>query len=168
VIDASDLLGDPQLAGVVVSPVGLFRKIESNPTVISGGVVVPGSTGPAISDKLAGATAAEQHQADAAASAQTPDCGKWGFLAVTDQEVALTSTLPPKIVGRQLGELVERVPRSGIATAELAGGWRHPALYLLSSAPLRIAFADGTTWAFEVSRFYRGHAKHVMRALGRR
>ncbi len=31
-MDASDLLGAPQLAGVVVSPVGLFRTIESNMT----------------------------------------------------------------------------------------------------------------------------------------
>lgn len=65
----------------------------------------------------------------------------------------------------RLGELVERVPRSAITTAELAGGL---ALCLLSSAPLRIAFTDGTTWGFEVSRFYRRHAKHVMRALGGR
>src|ERR1700722_3782322 len=57
VMDASDLLGAPQLAGVVVSPVGLFRKIESSMTVVSGGVVVPGSAGPAIADKLAGASA---------------------------------------------------------------------------------------------------------------
>jgi hypothetical protein len=124
VIDASDLLGAPQLAGVVVSPVGLFRKIESNLTVVSGGVVVPGSTGPAISDKLAGQQAAEQREADTGASAQTPDCGKWGFLAVSERDVALTTTQPPKMVGRQLGELVERVPRTMVTAAELEGGWR--------------------------------------------
>jgi hypothetical protein len=84
VIDASGLLGAPQLAGVVVSPVGLFRSIESNLTAMPGGVIVPGSTGPAISDKLGGKSAAEQRQADAEASANTPDCGKWGFLAVTE------------------------------------------------------------------------------------
>ncbi|HEX3801217.1 MAG TPA: hypothetical protein VHV75_00095 [Solirubrobacteraceae bacterium] len=105
-IDASDLLGAPQLAGVVVSPVGLFRKIESNVTVLSGGVVVPGSTGPAIADKLGGASAAEQREADATASAQTPDCGKWGFLVVTELEIALTRTQPPAssdVVSVQLG-----------------------------------------------------------------
>jgi len=166
VIDASDLLGAPQLAGVVVSPIGLFRKIESGMTVISGGVVVPGSTGPAISDKLGGTSAAEQREADAGASAETPDCGKWGFLAVTERDLALTSTQPPELVGRRLGELVERVPRSAITAAELEGGWRHPTLYLFSSAPLRILFADGTTWVFEVARFYRRHAKHVVHALG--
>ncbi len=165
-MDASDLLGGPQLAGVVVSPVGLFRGIESNMAVMSGGVVVPGSTGPAIADKLGGDRAAEQRQADAGASAQTPDCGKWGFLAVGEGDVALTTTEPPKMVGRRLGKIVERVPRSTVTAAELRGGWRHPTLYLFSSAPLRIVFADGTTWVFEVARFYRRHAKHVVRALG--
>jgi hypothetical protein len=166
VIDASDLLGAPQLAGVVVSPVGLFRKIESNLTVMSGGVVVPGSAGPAISDKLGGERAVEQREADAGASAQTPDCGKWGFLSVTESELALTTTQPPKMVGRQLGELVERVPRSTIAAAELEGGWGHPALYMFSSAPFRVIFADGRTWVFEVSRVYRRHAKRVVSTLG--
>jgi hypothetical protein len=166
VIDASDLLGAPQLAGVVVSPVGLFRSIESNLTAMPGGVIVPGSTGPAISDKLGGKSASEQRQADAEASATTPDCGKWGFLAVTDRDVALTTTQPPKMVGRRLGEIVERVPRSTVTAARLAGGWRHPTLYMFSSAPFRILFADGTAWVFEVSRFYRRHARHVVRALG--
>jgi hypothetical protein len=166
VIDASDLLGSPQLAGVVVSPVGLFRHIESNMTVMSGGVVVPGTTGPVISDKLGGSQAAKQREADAGASAQTPDCGKWGFLAVGERDVALTTTQPPKLVGRRLGELVERAPRSTITAVSLEGGWRHPTLYLFSSAPLRIVFADGTTWAFEVARFYRRHAKRVAHALG--
>lgn len=165
-IDASDLLGAPQLAGVVVSPVGLFRSIESNLTVMSGGVVVPGSTGPAIGDKLGGKSAAEQRQVDAGASARTPDCGKWGFLAVSDRDVVLTTTQPPNMVGRRLGALVERVPRDRITGAELEGGWRHPTLYLFSSASFRITFADATTWAFEVSRFYRRHAKRVIRTLG--
>jgi hypothetical protein len=49
---------------------------------------------------------------------------------------------------------------------ELEGGWRHPTLYMFSSAPLRIMFADGTTWVFEVARFYRRHAMRVVRALG--
>ena len=44
-INASDLLGAPQIAGVVVSPVGLFRKIESSQTAFVGGVVVPGKLG---------------------------------------------------------------------------------------------------------------------------
>jgi hypothetical protein len=57
-------------------------------------------------------------------------------------------------------------PRSAIAATELEGGWRHPTLYMFSSAPFRIVFADGTTWVFEVARFYRRHAKRVVRALG--
>ena len=164
-INPSDLLGAPQIAGVVVSPVGLFRKIESSQTAFVGGVVVPGKLGPMIGDKLGGESAAEQRQRDSAVSDSTPKCGNWGYLAVTDTELALTTTEAPKLVGRRLGELVARVPRSTVAHVELAGGWRHPTLYMFSSAPLRITFTDGTAWAFEVSRFYRRGAKRLVRAL---
>jgi hypothetical protein len=58
------------------------------------------------------------------------------------------------------------VRRSAITAAQLAGGWRHPALYLLSSTQFRIASADGTTWAFGVSRFYRRHPERAVRVLG--
>jgi hypothetical protein len=165
VIDASDLLGESQLAGVVVSPVGLFRRLESSVTVGAGVVVVPGSTGPAIAGKLGGTSASELRRADAEASVATPDCGQWGFLAVSERQLALTSTQPPKLVGRRLGEIVEHVARSTITAVELESGWRHFGVYLFSSAPLRITFADGTTWTFEVARFYRRHAKRVVGAL---
>ncbi len=164
-INASDLLGAPQIAGVVVSPIGLLRKIESSQTGFAGGVAVSGKLGPMISDKLAGESAAEERQRDSAVSHSTPECGNWGYLAVTDTELALTTTEAAKTVGRRLGQLVTRVPRSTVAHAELAGGWRHPMLYVLSSAPLRFTFTDGTAWAFEVSRFYRRRAKRVVRAL---
>jgi hypothetical protein len=36
---------------------------------------------------------------------------------------------------------------------------------MFSLAPLRIAFTDGTAWAFEVSRFSRGPGKHLVRTL---
>jgi hypothetical protein len=119
VINASELVGAPQIAGVVVSPVGLYREIESRTTAFTGGVVVSGKLGPAIGDKLGGKSAAEERSRDATVSDSTPECGKWGFLAVTDAELALTTTAAPKWVGRQLGELVIRVPRSTVAQAEL-------------------------------------------------
>jgi hypothetical protein len=36
---------------------------------------------------------------------------------------------------------------------------------VLSPAPLRITFTDGTAWAFEVNRFSRRRAKHLVRTL---
>jgi hypothetical protein len=166
VINASDLLGAPQIAGIVVSPIGLFRRLEASQTAFVGGVVVPGKLGAMIGDKLGGKSAAQQRQQDTAVSHSTPNCGNWGYLAVTDTELALTTTEAGKWgAGRRLGQLVKRVPRSTVAHVELAGGWQHPTLYMFSSAPLRITFTDGTAWAFEVNRFARHRTKHLARTL---
>ena len=165
-INASDLLGAPQIAGVGVCPIGAYRRREAGQTVFVGGAVVSGTLGPTIGDKLAGERGAQQRRRDAAVSDSTPKCGEWGYLAATDNELALTTTEAAKWgAGRQLGQLVTRVPRSTVAHVELAGGWQHPTLYMFSSAPLRITFTDGTAWAFEVNRFSRSRAKRLMRAL---
>jgi hypothetical protein len=170
VIDASDLLGAPQIAGVEVSPVGFFRASEAKAAHATTGGFVPGTIRPTISERLGSERAAEERRQDAAASKSTPNYGNWGHLAVTDTELALTTTEPGKGgVGRRLGQLVTRVPRGTVAHVELAGGdWRHPTLYILSSAPLRIAFTDGTAWAFEVKRFARRRAKHLVSTLQNR
>jgi hypothetical protein len=163
-INTSDLLGTPQIAGVVVSPIGLFRKAESGGGGGSG-VVGSAAIGVLLADKLGGKRAAQQRARDAAVRNSTPDCGNYGYLAVTDAELALTSTTYSNSSGLHLGDLVTRVPRATITHAELAGGWQHPTLYMFSAAPLRITFTDGTAWAFEVNRFRRRRAKHLVRTL---
>jgi hypothetical protein len=161
VINASDLLGAPQIAGVVVSPPGFFRRKESAPGHAFGSPTLGW-----ISNKLAGERGREERRRDADASKNTPECGDYGYLAVTDTDLALTTAEFRKGgAGLKLGQLVTRVPRSTVAQVELAGGSRHPTLYILSPAPLRIAFTDGTAWAFEVNRFSRGRAKRLVRSL---
>jgi hypothetical protein len=161
VINASELLGAPQIAGVLVSPPGFFRRKESTPGHASGSPLLGW-----IGDKLAGERGRDERRRDAAVSKSTPKCGDWGYLAVTDTELALTTAEFRKGgAGLKLGQLVTRVPRSTVAQVELAGGWQHATLYMLSSAPLRIAFTDGTAWAFEVSRYYRRRAKRLVRTL---
>jgi hypothetical protein len=143
-----------------------LQKEGGRPDVFVGGAVVSGTLGPTIGDKLAGERGAQQRRRDAAVSHSTPKCGEWGYLAATDTELALTTTEAAKWgAGRQLGQLVTRVPRSTVAHVELAGGWLHPTLYMFSPAPLRITFTDGTAWAFEVSRFSRGRARRLVRTL---
>jgi hypothetical protein len=160
VLNASDLLGAPQIAGVAVNPIGWQRRAMAH-TAYNGNRLSPW-----IGDKLAGERGAQQRRRDAAASDSTPKCGDSGYLAVTDTELALTTTEAAKRgAGRQLGQLVTRVPRSTLAHVEFAGGWLHPTLYVLSAAPLRITFTDGTAWAFEVNRFSRRRAKHLVRTL---
>jgi hypothetical protein len=143
VIDTSDVLGTPQIAGVVVSPIGLFRKAEGGQTAFVGGVVVSGALGRMLGDKLGGKRAAQERAQDAAVSNSSPDCGKLGYLALTDSELAVTTTEYSNLTGPRLSQLVTRVPRTTIANAELAGGWQHPTLYMFSAAPLRITFTDG-------------------------
>ena len=163
-INTSELLGAPQVAGVGVCPIGAFRGREA--TVNVGGAVVSGRLGSAIGDKLAGERGAQQRRRDTEISHITPECGEWAYLAATDAELALATTEAAKWgAGRRLGQLVTRVPRSTVAHVELAGGWLHPTLYMFSPAPLRITFTDGTTWAFEVSRFSRGRARRLVRTL---
>ncbi len=160
VINASDLLGAPQIAGVGVNPIGWQRR------QMAGATYHGNRLSPWIGDKLAGERGAQQRQRDAAMSDSTPECGGWGYLAVTDTELALTTAEFRKGgAGLKLGQLVTRVPRSTVAHIELAGGWQHPTLYVLSSPQLRITFTDATAWAFEVNRFSRRRAKRVVRTL---
>jgi hypothetical protein len=165
-IDTSDLLGAPQIAGVEVNPVGYFRAGEAKNAHATTRGFVPGTIRPTISERLGSKRAAEERRQDAAASKSTPNYGYAGYLAVTETELALTRTEPGKGgVGRRLGQLVTRVPRGTVAHVELAGGWRHATVYILSSAPLRLTFTDGTAWAFEVNRYGRGRAKRLVRTL---
>ena len=128
-INTSDLLGAPQIAGVGVCPTGAYRRREAGQTVFVGGAVVSGTLGPTIGDKLSGKRGAQLRGQDAALSDSTPKCGEWGYLALTDTELALTTTKAAKWgAGRPLGQLVTRVPRSTVAHVELAGGWLHPTL----------------------------------------
>ena len=61
-IDASQLLGSRQVAGVRVNPWGAFRKAEASATTISGGIVVPGRLGVAIGDAAGGKAGAEERR----------------------------------------------------------------------------------------------------------
>lgn len=63
------------------------------------------------------------------------------FLAVTDQELALVKLRPKKVVMLKAAEVIARVPRSQLQTAELFPGY---------VAPFAITFAGGGTWRLEV------------------
>jgi hypothetical protein len=109
-LDASQLLGSQQLAGVKVSPKGFTKSVAAG----SAGVGVGGLVGGAIS-----ATAgmkAERRQAQMAS--ETPKFGRAAYLAVTGDELALIK-LKSGLVSFKLDEVIERVPRSEVASAEL-------------------------------------------------
>ena len=142
--DAADALGAPEIAGTFVSPKGLTKRM----TGATAGSVVGGVVG------RVAATAAMGHHEGA------PSFGTVGYVAVTADELAIvqgkTGLFKPKVGS----EVVARVARSEIASTELDPG--------MLKAALKIQFADGGWWEFEVPKVYRKTAEQVVRALGGR
>lgn len=138
--DASQLLGAQQLAGTTVNPRGYGWKE---------GTARVGIVGPAI-----GYAVSKHANEDAS---ETPKFPRIAFLAVTDQEVALLKIGSGGVNGR-LEEVMARVPRSDVASAEVSGG--------VLRCEVTISFTDGGGWELEVSRLIRKQAADVVHALG--
>jgi hypothetical protein len=146
-LDASQILGSPQVAGVKVSPKGFTKSVAAG----SAGVGVGGIVGGAIS-----ATAgmrADRRQAQLAS--ETPKFGRVAYLAVTEDELALIKL--KGLVTFTLDEVIERVPRSDVASAELGRG---------IAPSLTIRFGNRDSWQLEVPRVAKKDAQAVVHALG--
>jgi hypothetical protein len=139
-IDASGVLGAPRLAGVKVNPPGYAWRLARNQSGNLAGGIVLGS---------------QPHSGQAG----TPPFGRLAFLAVTEQELALVKLRPRKVVMLKAAEVIARVPRNQLQTAELSPGY---------VAPLAITFASGGTWRLEVPRPSKRYARAVVHALGGR
>jgi hypothetical protein len=140
-VDASGVLGSRQVAGVKVNPPGsAWRQARMQP---------------------GGAVAASFMLSDAPqpGRAETPPFGRLAFLAVTDQEVALVTLRPRKVVFMRAAEVIARVPRSRLQTAQLGHGY---------VAALTVLFADGGAWQVEVPPPSKRYARAVVHALGGR
>jgi len=88
---------------------------------------------------------------------QTPEFRRNAFLAVTDREVALINIGSGGLNGK-LEEVLARVPRSDVASAEVSRG--------ALRTNLTINFTDGGSWEFEVSPLVRRTVVRVVHALG--
>jgi hypothetical protein len=95
-LDASVLLGSPQLAGTKVNPGGLWKK-----TTIQ---------------QATGLIQALPQPRD-----QTPDIGRLAYLAVTTDEVALITITG--VLTAKLGEVISRVQRHSMTSATLGHGY---------------------------------------------
>jgi hypothetical protein len=150
--DASEILGTAQLAGVMVSPLGAGLQTGAKFGGAGGG--------------LAGAVAiaavkrkANKETAQAAAGSTAPEFGRWAFLAVTDDELALID-LASKRSGRLvLGDVIARIPRAEVASGEV--GSARTAFPL----PLTVAFSGGDAWLLEVPRWAKKQAGKVVGLL---
>jgi hypothetical protein len=78
------------------------------------------------------------------------------YLAVTDTELALVNVKSGRWT-MKLDELIVRIPRTDVASAELGSG---------VICPLTITFADGEIWRLEVSRINKKQAQAVVHTVG--
>lgn len=146
-VDASSVLGAPQIAGTWVSKKGSAKGMVAGVA----GNVVGGSL--AMSGAKAAAGAYKDGPAD------TPELPATGaFLALSAAQLALVKTkrglLKPKIEN----DTWATASRSDIASAELGSG--------TLSLPLTINFTNGVSWTFEVAKGGKKAAEELVSALG--
>jgi hypothetical protein len=153
------------VAGTIGAPEIVGTKVLKRGATLSAARGGGGGAGGGLVGALAG-TAAEtlinkkgEKQKTRASSSDLPDFGKLGYLALTDDAVVLLKVYPGGLKGR-LGEVVARVPRSEISTAEFESS----AMY---ASGVTIVFAGGDRWALEAPRTSRKDAKTLVQQLAR-
>ena len=144
--DASGALGAPEIAGSLVNPKGFTKKV----TAATAGSQLGGAIGSVAAGAIAGRTST--------ARAEMPSFGRVGYVAVSENEIALVKTKTGAFKMKITDEVLARAPRSEVASVELDQG------KLLSH--LKIEFADGVVWEFDVPKAAKKTAQGVTRALG--
>lgn len=141
--DASQALGGAEIAGTVVSPRGLTKRM----TMRTAGGQIAGVVGDVAAGAMAGKGAPD-----------VPNYGRMGYLAASETELALTKTSQLGWKPHPTGDALVRVPRSDVESITMEDG------RLLSQ--LTLSFANGVRWEFEVPRAHRKTAKGLVSALG--
>jgi hypothetical protein len=146
-LDASSVLGSAQIAGARVNPKGFAKKTITRSAASHAGVV-----GAAVTARAG--YKAQQEQAEAAATSETPSF-KLAYLALTADELALVA-LKAGLVSTKLGEVLMRVPRAEVASAEMGGGF---------SSALTVTLHDGGQWLLEVPKVSKKDAERLVSEL---
>jgi hypothetical protein len=144
--DAAAALGAAEVAGTLVSPKGLTKKM----TARTAGGQVGGLVGTLAATAMTG-------RADKVAP-DVPSFGRIGYLAASETELVLTKTSQLGWKPHPTGDALVRVPRSEVESVAMEQG------KLLSQ--LTLTFAGGVTWAFEVPRANRKGAADFVTKLG--
>jgi len=144
--DASRALGAPEVAGSPLNPKGLTNKV----TASAAGSQIGGAIGNVGAGVIAGRTSG--------AAAEMPSFGRVGYVAVSEDDVALVKTKTGAFKMKISDEVLARVPRSEVASVELDQG------VLLSH--LKIELTNGVGWQFDVPKQAKKTAQGVTRALG--
>jgi hypothetical protein len=144
--DASQALGATEVAGALVSPRGLTKKMSMG----TAGAQVGGLVGSLAANALASKTAKK--------TPDMPGFGRVGYLAVSETELILTKTSQIGWKPHPKGDALVRMPRGDVQSVDLERG------KLLSH--LTVTFADGRSWYFEIARANRKGAMEFTSALG--
>lgn len=142
--DASSALGAPQITAAWVSRKGTGRKVAK--TVA--GADMGGALGSTIGSRMGLA---------AGQTAETPNFGSFGYLAVSATELVLMKAKQGLASMKLTDEVVARVPRGEVASVELGEG--------KLVAPFTVHFVDGGTWDLEVARARRHGAEELIAEL---
>jgi hypothetical protein len=139
--DGSAALGAAEIAGTMINPRGFTKKVSAGAL---GGVV--------------GAVAATAVASRSSQAADVPAFGRVAYLAASETEVAVIKAKSGALKIKVTGEALARAPRAEIDTVELNEG------KLISH--LRLRFANGTVWEFDVPTIGKKNAKQLVFALG--
>ena len=143
--DASRALGAPELAGVLVNPKGLTKKMTT--AVAGGSWEEPSGRWPRTrrpGRRLSGRP-------------DVPDFGRVGYVAVT--EVALVKTDTGMLKMKISDTVLARAPpvRDRVRRARQGA---------LCCPTMKIAFQNGAVWEFDVPKVSKKSAEKVVRVLG--
>jgi hypothetical protein len=143
--NASAALGAAEIAGTLVNPRGMAKKMTASVAGgVAGGVAGRIAVGAAMGSAYDGVP-------------DVPPFGRVGYIAASEHEVALVKTKTGALRMKVTDEVLARAPRSALAAVRLDRGG------VLSQ--LTIAFTDGRVWEFDVPRANRASAEALARAL---
>jgi hypothetical protein len=147
-LDASEVIGSPQLAGTLVNPRGSFHKNLTQINPAAGGVLAGPLAGVFLKNNI------DRERVEAAEST-APDFGGHGYIALTADEVVLLST-KKGLMSAKPAAVLARMPRSEIAGVTLGDGMA-PGLTLL--------FDNGQAWSFDITPATKKGAKALVDVL---
>ena len=144
--DASTALGAPEIVGTMVNPKGMTKKVTAS---VAGGQVAG-----VVGNLAAGLATGPAY----AGAPEVPNFGRVAYVAASADALALVKTKTGAFKMKVTDEAIASVPRSDIASVELDQG------KLLSH--LKIVFANGVTWEFDIPKAAKKTAQGLVTALG--
>jgi len=144
--DATAALGAPEIAGTMVNPKGMTKKVTAS---VAGGQVA-GVAGNLVAGLATGSAYG--------GAPDVPNFGRVAYVAASADALAIVKTKSGAFKMKVTDESLATVPRSEIASAELDQG------KLLSH--LTIVFNNGVTWEFDIPKAAKKTAQGLVTALG--